>query len=414
MYLGDNMKKVTIIGAGASGLMASIYLKEQAIKKNIDLEVILLEKNDRVGKKILSTGNGKCNFSNSFLEPKYYNNPEFVKPILESFSCDNLQEWLFSKGLYSKVDKEGRVYPITESASTVLDIFRIELEKNNIRTYTSYVVKSIKPKGNGYIVSDGKNNIYTDYVIVSTGGLSAPVLGSSGDGHRLLKDLNIDITKMQPGLVGIKTNKESIRSLSGLRIKALARLFEENNLIHEEFGEIQFKDDGISGIVIMNIASKIKNLDKSYIIVDLLPTLTIEEIISYLIYKQKVYGNFYVGQLLVGLLPNILSLKIMKDMGFKDNAKIKHLHKDELINLANNIKKYLFKITSLYGYDRSQVTVGGICLDELNENLELNKLPNVFVCGEILDIDGMCGGYNLHFAFASAVCVAKSIINKQV
>lgn len=408
------MKKVTIVGAGSSGLMASIYLKEQVIKNNLDLEIILLEKNDRVGKKILSTGNGKCNFSNYLLEPKYYNNPEFVKPILESFSCTDLTEWFLQKGLISKVDKEGRVYPITENASSVLDIFRLELEKYNIRTHTSFTVKSIKQKSNGYIISDGKNDIYTDYLVISTGGLSAPVLGSSGDLHRLLKGLDINITKMQPGLVGIKTDKESIRSLSGLRTKSLVRLYEDNKLIHEEFGEIQFKDDGISGIVVMNVASKIRNLDNAKIEVDLLPTLREEDIYNYLDNKQKEYGNFSVSQLLVGLLPNVLALKVLKDLNLKDDMKIKHLRKEEFEKIIKIVKKYPFKVVSLYGYDRSQVTVGGVDLKELNENLELKKLPNIFLCGEILDIDGMCGGYNLQFAFSSAVYVSKAIINKQV
>ncbi len=412
MYLGDNMKKVTIIGAGAAGLMTSIYLKEQAIKNKRDLEVVLLEKNDRVGKKILSTGNGKCNFSNTFLEPRYYNNPDFVKPILESFSYANLQEWFNQKGLISKVDKEGRIYPITESASSVLDIFRLELEKNSIHVMTSFNVAYIKSKGSGYVVSDGKNNIYTDYLVIATGGLSAPILGSTGDGHRILKDMGVSLTKMQPGLVGVKTNKESIRSLSGLRMKSLVKLYEENKLIHEELGEIQFKDDGISGIVIMNIASKIKTPINTLLVVDMLPSLEDSEILSYLLKKQQDYGNFYINQLLVGLLPNILALKILKDLGFKDSVKIKHLHKEDLNKIIKAIKNYQFKVVSLYGYDRSQVTVGGIDLKEVNNNLELIKLPNVFLCGEILDIDGMCGGYNLHFAFASAVLVAKSIINK--
>ena len=406
------MKKVTIIGAGAAGLMTSIYLKEQAIKNKRDLEVVLLEKNDRVGKKILSTGNGKCNFSNTFLEPRYYNNPDFVKPILESFSYANLQEWFNQKGLISKVDKEGRIYPITESASSVLDIFRLELEKNSIHVMTSFNVAYIKSKGSGYVVSDGKNNIYTDYLVIATGGLSAPILGSTGDGHRILKDMGVSLTKMQPGLVGVKTNKESIRSLSGLRMKSLVKLYEDNKLIHEELGEIQFKDDGISGIVIMNIASKIKTPINTLLVVDMLPSLEDSEILSYLLKKQQDYGNFYINQLLVGLLPNILALKILKDLGFKDSVKIKHLHKEDLNKIIKAIKNYQFKVVSLYGYDRSQVTVGGIDLKEVNNNLELIKLPNIFLCGEILDIDGMCGGYNLHFAFASAVLVAKSIINK--
>ena len=137
-----------------------------------------------------------------------------------------------------------------------------------------------------------------------------------------------------------------------------------------------------------------------------------KDIVEYLLNKQQQYGNFFVSQMLVGLLPNILSLKILKDLGYKDNTKIKHLPKTEFYKIAKAIKKYTFKPVALYGYDRSQVTVGGVDLKEVNENLELIKLPNIYLCGEILDIDGMCGGYNLHFAFASAVHVSNAIINK--
>jgi predicted Rossmann fold flavoprotein len=406
------MKKIVIVGAGASGLMASIYLKEQANKQKIDLDIILVEKNERVGKKILSTGNGKCNFTNMFMEPIYYNNPEFVKPILDSFTCEDLQSWFLSKGLYSKADKEGRIYPITESANSVLDIFRIELEKNNIRVITSFTMNSIKQKGNGYIISDGTNNIYADSVIISTGGLSAPALGTNGDGHRALKNHNISLTKMQPGLVGVKTNKESIKTLSGLRAKALVTLYENNQIVKKEFGEIQFKDDGISGIVVMNLASNIKSIENAYFEADLLSSLSEDDIVKYLLHKQNEYGNLFVTQMFVGILPNILSLKIIKDLGYKENTKIKHLPKTEFSKIACAIKKYPFKLLSFYGYDRSQVTVGGVDVNEVNDNLELHKLPNVYLCGEILDVDGMCGGYNLHFAFASAVYVSNAIINK--
>lgn len=406
------MKQVVIIGAGPSGMMAAIKLKELAKKQNTNIDVTILEKNDRVGRKILSTGNGKCNYSNLNVMPKYYNDESFVMPILESFSAVDLKSFFLEKGLLTKIDSEGRMYPITESASSVLDILRMELHRYDIKVITNYHVKSIKNKFSSYVITDGLHNVHADYVIVATGGLAAPMLGTTGDGYKLLSPYDINISKTYPGLVGIKTSKESIKGLSGLRMKANVSVIDLETCIFNEFGEVQFKDDGISGIVIMNASSKIARTKNPKIILDLMPSLSKEELGKYILNKQEQYEEFEVSSLFVGLLPNIFALKILNDVKVNLTSKIKHLKQKQIESLVNLIKEYPIGYVSLYGYDRAQVTVGGISLNEINDKLELKKLSNVFVCGELLDIDGACGGYNLHFAFASGSYVASQILNR--
>ena len=406
------MKRVTIIGAGPSGLMAAIMIKSLAKEKNEKVEVTILEKNERVGKKILSTGNGKCNFTNINVNPKYYNDSLFVKPIIDSFTPSDLQTWFAKRGLLSKVDSEGRVYPITENASSVLDILRIELEKHEVKVIHSFSVNKLKKKGKGYIISDGKNSIFTDILIISTGGQAAPVLGSTGDAVKLLDEFGVTFTKRYPGLVGLKTAKEDIKGLSGLRMKAEVTLVDNETEVFKEKGEIQFKDDGISGIVVMNATSKLVRNHTLKMYIDFLPTLEVEEITEYIKNKQVNYGNFEIINLLIGLVPNVFGIKILKDLGINATLKIKHLEKSAILKIASILKRYKIHFISPYGYDRAQVTVGGIDLREVNENLELLKLANTYVCGEVLDIDGLCGGYNLHFAFASAMYVSRKVVEQ--
>lgn len=406
------MKHVAIIGAGPAGMMTGIYLKYLINQTHEKIEVTILEKNERVGKKILSTGNGKCNYSNKNVMPGYYNNEDFVRPILESFSVSDFINFFKEKGLVTKIDSEGRMYPITETATSVIDLLRMELHKNEIKVITSFHTKEIKKKSNGYILSDGKNTIFCDFVVIATGGLAAPVLGSTGDGFRLLGQHGISKTKTYPGLVGLKTTKDTIKGLSGLRMKGIAKLLLGNDEIYKEAGEIQFKDDGISGIVIMNITSKLVRLNSAKLLIDFMPNMEYDEIKEYIYQKIKVYENFDTSHLFVGLLPNLFATKILKDLNINLTQKMKYVNKKQIDALCNLIKEYPIDYTGTYDYDRAQVTVGGISLEEVNESLELKKLPNVYVCGELLDIDGLCGGYNLHFAFASGVYVAKNILLK--
>ena len=404
------MKHIVIIGAGPAGLMSAITLKEKMKEK---INVTIVEKNDRIGKKIMSTGNGRCNYSNINLFPMYYNNEEFVKPILDSFSSNDLQNWFLKRGLVSKVDSEGRVYPISDHASSVVDLFRLLIIKNNINLKTNFDVKDIRKENSKYLITNNEEIIEADYVIISTGGKAAPALGSNGNIQNLLKGYNVKITKTYPGLVGIKTSKENVKGISGLRMKGIVSLYNDEQILYSEFGEVQFKDDGISGIVVMNVVSKLMHYNtKPLMKIDLLPIYKEEELRNYILNKLKNYSNNKISELFTGLFHNAFSNKLLRDLNIDSNKELATLNKQKIDSIVNYIKNYLIEYNETYGYDRAQVTVGGIDLKEVNQSLELCKLPNIYTCGEILDVDGMCGGYNLHFAYASGYFASQEIIKK--
>lgn len=411
------MKHIVIIGAGPAGLMSAITLKEKIQEIGIEdkINITILEKNDRIGKKIMSTGNGRCNYSNINIYPEFYNNQNFVKPILESFSSNQLQDWFLERGLVSKVDSEGRVYPVSDHASSVVDLFRLLIAKNNITLKTSFDVKEIKIKKDKYLISNNEETLEADYIIMSTGGKAAPALGSNGSGLNLLKGHKIKITKTYPGLVGIKTTKETVKGLSGLRMKGEVSLYSQTKqLLYKELGEVQFKDDGISGIVVMNVVSRLMHYDNKMILeIDLLPILNEKNLKEYILNKIKKYSDNNISELFTGLFHSSFSNKLFKDFSLNLNNKLSSLKEEHINNIISYIKHYKIDYLDTYGYDRAQVTVGGVSLDEINNtSLELHKLARIYVCGEIIDIDGMCGGYNLHFAYASGNYVARKIIDK--
>ena len=395
------MKHVAIIGGGASGIFSALHLKKLF---NNQIDITIFEKNSRIGRKILASGNGKCNLSNqTLLVDNIYNN-EFATKIYNEFPPIKLREYLDTLGLFTKLDQANRVYPQTESSNSVLDLMLLHLKNANVQIKTEETVLDIKKQNNKYLVSTKNTSDLFDYVIISTGSKASSKLGSNNEGYDILKKLNVNITPLKPGLVGIKTKKQDVSTLSGIRQKAIVKLYDNDKVIFEEIGEVQFKDEGISGIVVMNASSIIARASSNVkITLDLLPNYDKEELIEKLGYIQSLNKNISLKELSHGILPKMLANKIC-DM-LKDKLNIK-----EFVNLSKN---YPIKVEGTYGFDNAQICVGGVDLKELNENLELKKHPNIYATGEVLDIDGLCGGYNLQFAFASGFVVTNAIYQKE-
>lgn len=416
------MKRVVIIGGGTSGIFASIQIK----KSCPDLEVVLVERLERIGKKILATGNGRCNFSNSHVNSTKYNNPIFVAPVIGQLNYRDLCNKLEEMGLMIREDSEGRAYPYSETANSFLDILRVNMKMCGIIEKCNFEVKNITQAFSKneikYIVEDTrKQRIEADYVVLATGGKAYPILGSNGSGYNLLKPWKVKITNTEPGLVGVMVDPQDVKGLNGIRIKACVSLWDkkEKKQIWSELGEVLFKDDGLSGIVIMQLATRIsrnsisKTYKNLYFTIDLMPQLEENDVLIMLIKRQELMKNIETSEFLNGIYPKNLGHIIMKRSKVDLSGRVGELTTKDLIKISSTIKKFEFNYRGLYGYDRAQVTIGGIDLSEINNNtLELNKVSNVFVCGEILDIDGECGGYNMHFAMASANLVAKSIKEK--
>ena len=404
--------KIVIIGGGASGIISSIRLK-QLIPNS---EVIILERLEKIGKKILATGNGKCNFTNINVDNKKYNNPKFVKPTLDIYNSEKLIKYLEELGLYSKELTEGRIYPYTEQAATFLEVLRMNLNKYQIKVESNFEVAKIEKKKDEFIIhhkSKRAFSINADIVILATGGKSAEILGSNGSGYNLAKNLKIKTTDVKAGLVGLIGDSNQLKSLNGLRYKCNVSLFDkkEKQVKWCEYGEVQFKNDGISGIVVMELSSFAANYKGNYLVqLDLIKEKTLNEVKEMLLKRQTDFGDCEIFNYLTGILPKALAQSILKKANIDLSIYIKDLNTRSINKIAALIKQYPIEIKGDYGFDKSQITIGGVELNEINPlTMEAKKVENLYIIGELLNINGRCGGYNLHWALASGLIAAEAI-----
>ena len=376
-------KKVIIIGGGASGIASAIQIK----KLNPDFQVTILEQNDRIGKKILKTGNGRCNISNSDLCPSFYNNPNFVEQCFKKTTLEEIILFFKRIGLLVKNDSSTRLYPYSESAKTVLEVFLYELNHLGIQVLCNQEVTKIK-KEDKFIITSNSSVFVSDYVIVATGSMAQ----EKTKGYQLLKHLGHEITLLRPGLVALRT-VENLKPLQGIRIKCKASIYNNNQLAHQEEGEILFKDQGLSGILALNLSRYVGENCKVFL--DLFPnTENIEEELREILkYKN-------INDTLLGILPKMIVYEVLKR---SDNS---------FENIYNNLRSLSFAINGDYGFEQAQIVLGGVDAAEVNADFSSKVIEELYVVGELLDIDGASGGYNLHFAWVSGIIAAKSIFEK--
>lgn len=394
------MWNVAIIGGGMSGLVSAIEIKRNYPEKS----VVIFEKLDRVGKKILATGNGRCNLDNLTAKKEDYNEPYFVSSALEMFSPESNLDFWKSLGLITVSDSEGRVYPRSNSAATVLDALRFETEKLGIKVLFEEV-KTLKKETNFII-----NNHQAEIVIVSCGGCSSPSQGSDGSGFKLMKNLGHRITSLSPSLVQITTDTCFTKLLKGVRVKGKLTLWDKGKVAGESEGEILFADYGLSGIATMDLSrflAKIKATDKTKIHLDMVTEMTENDIVSYLSDRQKKNPLLECENLLTGILPKAVGKVVIKKCNIFPGEKAENLKRKDFENIAKSLKSFEFRVTGTKGYEFSQVTSGGVDLREVDkDNLMSKKVRGLYLCGEILDVDSRCGGFNLHWAVSSARLVS--------
>lgn len=386
-------KRVAIIGGGCSGLfIANLLDKETA-------EVFLIEKNNKLGKKILASGNGKCNFSNvGDMKDKYNNN--FACTIIDKFDVDKTLDEFSKMGLVYKADDMGRCYPVSECSSSVLDCLKKGLEK--VRILLDSEVKNISCKGEGYAITVGNDEMLFDYVICCSGSLASN-LGSI-KAYSYLNNLNLKMVDLSPSLVPVLV-KEQIASLKGVRVKCLVKLIDQfNNIVYSEFGEVMFKEDALSGIAVFNASSYMNLKECNYkISLDLSAGMNEKELTAYLGDKKGDLKNLFKG-----FLHDKLGEYIISKYNFKND----NMSKEELILLSNEVYDLSFSVKGLYPFIDGQVCSGGVCISNVNLSLELNEYPNIYVAGELLDVNGVCGGYNMQFAWSCAGVIAEDINRK--
>ena len=399
------MKKtdIAIIGGGASGLTAAI-----AIKKYSDHNVMILEKQPRVGKKILSTGNGRCNLTNSDLsKEKYSGDLKLLNYITSDYA--STESFFSEMGLACKNDGQGRIYPHSMAASSVLDALRFTALSSGIEIHCDFDVKEIKPFKNGFSITNGEEIFNTQCVIIATGGCATPSLGSDGSGYKLAKALGHSTTSLTPALAPIRTDINLVKALKGLRAHAKASLFANGNVIAEQTGEVQFSDGALSGICIFNISAlAAKYIGKSEIILDIAPDYSKKQIADMLLITQKTRSSLPCEELMTGLFHKRIGQAVLKKLSISFNKTCDEISSKEISQICNIIKQWSFPVTGVSDWSLAQVTAGGIKSNEITDKFESALVKGVFFCGEILDINGICGGYNLDFAWKSGYTAGKN------
>lgn len=396
--------KVIIIGGGAAGIMAAISAKDSGH------DVSILERNDRIGKKILMTGNGRCNITNNNVnETRYHSdNKNFFAFALNTFSKDDTINFFNMLGLPLETLDGGKMYPMSLQASSVLDILRLALEDRGIPIYTDSKVTKIKKEKNLFKLICSNNDIYEcDKVILASGGKSAPKSGSDGLGLSIASELGHSIINPFPALVQLKLNHKSLKALSGIRFDANTKILVDNEVKRTEFGEILFTDYGISGPPILQL-SRIASLNTSLkkkvnLEIDILPNIKDCDVIEFFENHFGAFSYRSVFDSLIGIIHKKIIPVILKEAGILDIHKpCYELAWNEKNNLFKLLKEWNFEVIGTNSFDNSQVTAGGVNTKEINEKTFESKLvPGLYFCGEILDVDGDCGGFNLQWAWSS-------------
>lgn len=384
-----------ILGAGASGMAAAL-----AASENPETQVLLLERQARVGKKLSATGNGRCNLTNLHAsEGGYFGEaPAFARPALSAFPPEETLDWFRSLGLYTVAEDSGRVYPFSDQANSVVDVLRFALNRTNITLKTGFEVEKIKKTPEGFRLESAGEGLSCDRLIIAAGGLAGTALGGSMSGYRLLMKLGHHATRLRPALVQLKTDWAGVESLKGIRTECVARVYRDETLFAESKGQVQFTQYGLSGPVIFEVSRDVGQGSGNWkCILDLLPEISEDDLRKELF--RRLETGWAAEELLTGILHNRLGRVVARRAGVKID---RDLSAGAMETVAELVKAFPVPITEPMGMDSAQVTAGGIRTEEFDpETMESRLVPGLYACGEVLDIDGACGGYNLQWAWSS-------------
>ncbi len=395
--------KIAVIGGGASGIVSAIYAKRTNEKNS----VTVFERSDRILKKLLATGNGRCNLSNaSISEDNYHSlNMSIMAEILKKFSPEDEKAFFSSIGIML-AEEDGRVYPYSRRATSVLDALRFECDRLGIKIRTNAFISKVEKKDTFFII----NGEHFDRVILSVGSNAAPSFGTDGNGANLLNSLGHKTEKFRYALSPVKV-KENTKALKGIRAKGMVSLYEKGRLLRTEKGEIQFTDYGLSGIAVMQLSRLCR--EGMIFSLDLLPEFSKEELYALLTERKALLSHLKAEDFLTGILHKALCQYILSCAGIKANTDVSLLTKKDISILTDFIKALSFTVTNVIGKEQSQASSGGAILSEFNpDTLESLKCPGLYCTGELLDVVGDCGGYNLHWAWTTAYIAGTNVCSK--
>ena len=405
---------VIIVGGGAAGLAAAVFLGRCADGRRI----AVLEKSHRVGKKLMATGNGTCNLTNiKATAADYHGAPRLAGAALSAFSVAKTMDFFTSIGVDCATRPDGKVYPLSEQAGAVLDALRLEAQALGVEILCDTKVTALKKQGNAWCVACENAKYVAENVLVTVGGAAAPALGGSAEGYRLLTDLGCEKKPLFPSIVQVRTATDFVRSVKGIRVDATVTLRTDGRVAAQSTGEVLFTDYGLSGPAVMFVSRLVADWERQkkgemVACLDLLPDWDSDKLLARVRQRSGLKGRT-LEDLLTGLLHKRVGqtvLRVAEVLPLTREAA--SLTEEEIARIVKTIKNWKIPVTGTQGFGGAQVTAGGIAATEIDPStFGVKRLPGIYAAGEVLDVDGDCGGFNLQFAWSSAYVASQAIIN---
>ena len=401
------MRHVAVIGGGAAGMMAAITSAREGAR------VTILEHKERIGKKILSTGNGRCNFTNTYQTPACYrsDNRDFAWNIIQKFNVEKTISFFKELGIYPK-DRNGYLYPYSDQAAAILEVLQIEVAKLDICVMTEINVLDIQPVKKGIRITTDKKTITADSVILACGSKAAPVTGSDGSGYQLAKLLGHRIVPVLPALVQLRCAEKFYKSISGVRVQGSVEIYADDIFLESDTGEIQLTNYGISGIPVFQVsryaAKALYKKQSVTAVLNFMPDMNKDEFLLFLQERITLCPYKTLDEFFTGVFPKKLCELWIRLSRLPKEMRVSDLSGEQLEKLVLLIQHLRTYITETNSFEQAQICCGGVDTTEINpDTLESNYVPGIYFAGELLDVDGICGGYNLQWAWSSGFVAGK-------
>ena len=401
------MRHVAVIGGGAAGMMAAITSAREGAR------VTILEHKERIGKKILSTGNGRCNFTNTYQTPACYrsDNRDFAWNIIQKFNVEKTISFFKELGIYPK-DRNGYLYPYSDQAAAILEVLQIEVAKLDICVMTEINVLDIQPVKKGIRITTDKKTITADSVILACGSKAAPVTGSDGSGYQLAKLFGHRIVPVLPALVQLRCAEKFYKSISGVRVQGTVEIYADDIFLASDTGEIQLTNYGISGIPVFQVsryaAKAIYQKQSVTAVLNFMPDMNKDEFLLFLQERITLCPYKTLDEFFTGVFPKKLCELWIRLSRLPKEMRVSDLSGEQLEKLVLLIQHLRTHITETNAFEQAQICCGGVDTTEINpDTLESNYVPGIYFAGELLDVDGICGGYNLQWAWSSGYVAGK-------
>jgi predicted Rossmann fold flavoprotein len=410
---------VAIIGGGAGGLLAAIRAAQTAARYHKPVSIVILEKKERVGRKLLATGNGRCNLTNAVCSTANYHggNSAFIDKVLELYSPAAVIDFFASLGIICREEENGKIYPYSGQAAAVLDLLRLKAAALDVNIITAQEVKKLLPQADDFILHTADMMVIARKVILAAGGAAAPQLSGGFAQYDLAEKLGHRLAPLYPALVQVKTQDKLPKALQGIKIEGAVSLLAQGKLLRREEGEILFTEYGISGPPVLQLSRAISvcpqaDLQEMLLVLDILPAYSQERLVELLRRKQKQNDYLNLEFFLVGLVNKKLAMLLLKQLGLSPLSRLTaDLSNEELQKIASMLKALPLHPSGTRGWSQAQVTAGGLLTEDFcPQSMESLLCKGLYAAGEILDVDGDCGGYNLQWAFATGLVAGEAAV----